>query len=291
MRISISNNMALAGRIILLLVLAVIIQGCSTGSRAHRGKLSDAMERASTDYEGERRMPEPESSPEPDWDFDSVLIFGDEDDEPCVGDNCPEPGSDSTDADPEVHGPPLPPVPAPVWFFGFSGGVGPMKSEDFDPMTRAGIFAGTYIGSHLRWELHIGGSWAPIQDTSELDKSLKDGVFLFNAGLDLKAFLASRKVFLTPYIIFGAAYNHMWWNYENPIITFDGETIHGDNLEGYEIHAGAGLQLAQTNHFQVGAEVVPSLIIWEGATGRGFENDVFDPFYLLMFRATVTFLP
>ena len=79
-----------------------------------------------------------------------------------------------------------------------------------------------------------------------------DGVFLFNVGVDCKAFLASRKVFLTPYIIFGAAYNHMWWNYENPVITSDGEKIHGDDLGGGELHLGLGLHVAQTKKFRSG---------------------------------------
>jgi len=279
--------------LILILAIAVVFQGCSSGRHAHRGKLSDAMERASTDHEGDRRMPEPEHSHEPDPDFGQDTTWEIEIDAPCIGDDCPEAGNDSTDNYPPTDEAPLPDRISEDndGFYGFSGGVGPMKSEDFAPITRMDIFVGTYIGKHSRWELHLGGSWAPINDTSELDKSLTDGVFLLNAGLDYKWFASSRKVFLTPYVILGGAYNIMWWSYENPIITFDGEKISGDDVDGIEIHAGVGLQLAQTRQFQIGVEVVPSLIIWGPTTGQGFENDVFRDFSLIMFRGTLTVLP
>ena len=57
------------------------------------------------------------------------------------------------------------------------------------------------------------------------------------------------------------------------------ETISSDGLSGFEIYAGLGLNVVQTDGFQLGAEALPGLIAWGGETSEGFDNDVFHTFY------------
>lgn len=262
--------------------IILFFQGCATTERPRRGKLSEVMEKASTDYKGERRLTNPKE-PDPS-EFAQIKEEKNTQDIPKVQTDIivvKEDSEKDTENDQKSEN---------DSFFGFSGGLGLIKGNDFYEMTHVNIYIGNYINEQSRFELVLGGAWAPIQETSDLDKSLGDGVFILNLGVDYKFFATRRHTFLSPYLIIGAAYRVMYWRYENPVVTADGETIYRDYMEGYEIHAGLGLHLAQTKRFQVGGEIVPSAIFWEPTTSNGFDNDVFGPFYTMMFRVTFTLL-
>ena len=269
----------------ILLSTGLFLHGCGSTKGPRRGKLSDVMEKASTDYKGERKLPgskEPEPIL-PEFIRDSPKERDTQDitknqDETIKEKKQIKNSSDQDSKSDKKH------------FFGFSGGTGIIKGEDFYEMTLVNIYHGTYINKRTRFEIFIGGAWAPIPETSELDKSLGDGVFMLNLGIDFKNFLTDHRKFLTPYIIYGAAYKIMYWRYENPVTMADGEAIYNDHMGGYEIHAGLGLRLAQTKRFQIGGEIVSAITLWESYTAEGFDNDVFGPFSTIMFRVTFSML-
>jgi hypothetical protein len=172
---------------------------------------------------------------------------------------------------------------------GFSGGVGLIKGDNFYEMTNLNIFFGDYLDENTRMEFNVGGAWASVDRTNELDNSIDDGVFLISIGLDYKHLLFGRRHKNTPYFILGAAYKRMWWEYENEIYTSDGAVIRNDSLEGCELHAGLGVNLFESNGTQVAIEALPSVIYWLPQTTEGFDNDVFGPFYLLNIRVVLSF--
>lgn len=167
---------------------------------------------------------------------------------------------------------------------GFSGGIGWLRGENFVKILNLDISFG-FSDSRSTWsEVYIGAGWAGVDNNSELDDAIHDGVILLNLGFNYKRKIFENTNWDTPYFICGAAYRNMFWEYENTITTTDGEWIHRENLGGLELKAGLGRNLIKANGKNFGIEVFPSVIYWLPQTNKGFENDVFDPFLMLNVR-------
>jgi hypothetical protein len=147
---------------------------------------------------------------------------------------------------------------------------------------------GGYLDERQRLEGFAGAGYPLIDEAADLDRSIDD-IWLVNFGVRYKFFTTPRHTFLGHYFTVGLAYSQLHWSYENPI-QLDNETIRRDDLEGLELFAGMGLHLAQTERFQLGLEVLPSMTLWAAHTAQGFDNDVFGDFYTLEVRLTTSFL-
>ena len=294
-------------------IAVLLVQGCATGHNPRRGRLSKAMEKASDKHQGSRRNSRAyendyghnprrgrlnnarekasdkhqgsrrnSSGYESDYDHNlpilaSILIQSSAAEYPPSHETDNFAPSSSEPANPEDS------------VVGFSGGVGLIKGDNFYEMTNLNFFFGSYLDENTRMEFNVGGGWASVDRTNELDNSIDDGVFLISMGFDYKHLLFGRRHKNTPYLILGAAYKRMWWEYENEIYTSDGAVIWNDSLEGCELHAGLGLNLFESNGTQMAIEALPSVIYWLPQTTEGFDNDVFGPFYLLNIRAVLSF--
>lgn len=256
---------------VLLLPLAV---GCAGPShRPHHTGLSKAMEKASDDYKGDRKI-ETDAEPAP-W-FDSLA---DDEDAPEM----PAPES-------------APPIDTTTrgtgnrqtGVIGLSAGYGIIEADGIYQLNHIDVSLGGYIDEKNRLEGFAGYGYALIDETSELDKSIKDASLLY-IGARYKHFTTPRYTFLGHYFTAGLAYSKLFWTYENTLYV-DGREIDRDNLEGLELFAGMGLHLAQTEHFQLGLEILPSMTLWSAYTDEGFDNDVFGPLYMLKLRLTLSFL-
>lgn len=265
-----------------MLCIFLFLAGCASPRKYNRGKLSDVMERASTDYEGERRLPEPENPPFADYHEDTWALHNDSDDVPLA----PLPDDASLEIEPEGEA-----SSENNLALGLSGGVGVIKGNDFYQTEFGNLYVGWYTTARTRFELFLGGALTSIRETSAYDRSLEGDVSLVNIGLDYKVFFTPRYTFFSFYVIFGGSFQSMYWRYENPVMAADGEIISRDSMGGFEIHGGLGMLITQTEHFQIGGEILPSYTFWSSTTDKGFSNDVFDPFSCIMFRVTVSFLP
>ena len=264
----------------LLIVSGLILQSCFGTSKHRRGKLSDAMEEASDEHKGKRKV---DTQPDPE----------DEDDEPeyvvgVVSEPAALAAADSLSVDSlsvdsatVIQGRKL------NWFT-LAGGTGLLKEDDFFGLNHFNLAIGTYPEERHYLELAAGVSWAPVQETSLLSESLDSGVILLQLGLGYKYYTTPRHTFMGLYLCAGLGYTYMRWSYKNPFeaMTYDEygdalgmETISSDGLSGFEIYAGLGLNVVQTDGFQLGAEALPGLIAWGGETSEGFDNDVFHTFY------------
>jgi hypothetical protein len=84
--------------------------------------------------------------------------------------------------------------------------------------------------------------------------------WLITFGARYKYFTTLRHIFLGHYFTAGVAYAQLHWSYENAI-QLDDETIRTDDLEGLELFVGMGVHPAQTERFQLGLEILPSMTL------------------------------
>jgi len=263
--------------LIFTLLTFLFIQGCC--SRSHlvkrRGKLSEAMEKASDEYEGERNMETHYERVEEAHVTESCIAddYGDSQvaDSPLIS---------STDSSRQHFGNVL----------SFSGGSGILSGDDFYGYSHLNIAYGENVSRRGRFQGRAGYMWAPLQTAGTLHHSLKNGTLLLHVGCEFQYLITPHYTFVGQYFVGGLAYHHMFWSFKNPIHFDDGETIRSDSISGLEIYAGAGINLMQTRYFQLGGEVLPGVIFWNDETYQKLENDIFGTFWHVKFRLSVNFI-
>ena len=270
------NGMAKLGILFLVFILIVFV-GCSTGRSHSRGSLSNVMDKASDDYEGEREVETEWEKPK--WqhhhDNDDVEISADILDDEAQPDSYSDTGGQSFD------GP---------WYFGISGSYGLVENDDFNRMKKIGIILGQ-ADSKMVFEGFVGGEWASVKALSETDQSIESNIVIFNAALNIKYFPSGSYTSnnVEPYLLLGLGYRYMYWDYENDVYTSGGEKITFDTLDGYDLHAGVGINIPASDKIKMGLELIPSVTLWGDLTHKGFTNDVFKPFYDVRMRMLIMF--
>jgi hypothetical protein len=274
----------------LLIVSGLILQSCFGTNKNRRGKLSDAMEESSDEHKGERKV---DTKPDPDYE---------DDDEDYVIGIVSEPDA-YVETDSAYYEPP-PEQSVDIiegkkntWLT-IGAGTGVLREEDLYGLNHFNLALGTFIEKKHYLELLAGLSGAPIQETSLLSESLDNGVVVFQLGLGYKYFFTPPHTFLGIYFCAGLGYAYMRWSYKNPFqaMAYDEygdelgmETISSDGVSGFEMYTGLGLNVVQTEKFQLGGEVLPGFIAWGGETSEGFDNDVFDTFYYTKLKIFIRF--
>jgi hypothetical protein len=266
----------------------MILQSCFGTNKNRRGKLSDAMEEASDEHESERKV---DTQPDPD----------DEDDDYIIG-IVSEPDA-FVETDSAYYEPPPEQVvdiveeKRTIWLT-LAGGTGLLKEEDFYGLNHFNLALGAFFAERHYLELLACIGSAPIQETSLLSESLDSGVLLLQLGAGYKFYMTPPHTFMGFYFTGGLGYAYMRWSYKNPFeaMAYDEygdelgmETISSDGVSGFELYAGIGLNVVQTEGFQLGGEVLPGLIAWGGETSEGFDNDVFDTFYYTKLKFFIRF--
>jgi hypothetical protein len=260
-----------------LLLTTCMAFGCAvTGQRRSRhARLSEAMEKASDNHSGDRRIETATRRPY-------------------------EPRPHRIDAPHRLHdretletASPAAPLPSPgkekePWLIGLSAGYGVIRGDDIYQLNQVDLSVGGYLDEHQRLEGFVGIGYPLIDETADLNSSIDD-IWFVNLGGCYKYFTTPRHTFLGHYFIVGLAFTQLYWSYENAI-QLDDETIRNDSLQGLELFAGMGLNLAQTERFQLGLEALPSMTLWESQTDKGFDNDVFGNFYTVKVRLTASLL-
>ncbi|MBI3004277.1 MAG: hypothetical protein HYY49_02540 [Ignavibacteriales bacterium] len=260
----------------------VFFTGCAGSDETRRGSLGDAMDKASDENKGRRKVQtEPAyPPPEPEVIVESGAVHYDI--------------SDATSNDREDNPTLAQDEKSSIspWL-GLKIGGGSLKAKDFNSIGELGLTLGTYIDSHFYVELwgYLGGS--SLTETSSLVKSVKDGVGFAGIGVEGKYFLTPSHTFLGPYGLAGISFFGMSWDYKNPIVAdkYDDfgnvigpETIYRDDLSGLDLFVGVGFHVAQFSWAQLGGEITSGVMLWSSTTGEGFDNDIFDPFTYVKLR-------
>ena len=293
---------------LLLSFSTMLLLDCSSSNKHRRkGKLSDAMAKASDENKGDRKT-ETTYDPQTDNDYSeenenedyidivTSIVAESMEAQPVLSDSIEEagnvsniPGQSLTSSQNWSDGSP---------WLSFVAGTGLLKQNDYYGLNHFTARFGGYGSNRFYVALSGGLGWAPIHYTSALRASLKKNVVLLNIGLLLKCYTTPRHTFLGHYFLFGLNYNHLFWEYKNPISVdiynesgevVDTQTLRADDLSGIEFYGGLGFNLVQTRAFQFGAEVSPGIIFWWVETTSGFENDIFDPFLYIKFSIVANF--
>jgi hypothetical protein len=255
-----------------IILIVALLAGCAGGGDVSkkRGKLSEGMKKASKENEKDRRVHT--SYNRENNDSDIFVSFHDEDDD--------EGGivlSDIFDRSRFVTR--------------FSTGL--TKNNDFYGFQDFSLGLSGEIFRRNYWSLFLEAEYSPVQETSQLNASIENGVTILKVGFQWDIHTTGDYSFLGNYFLWGFDIDFMSWKYKNPIIAWDDygneETISEDWLQGLEIFTGIGFTIMNPYKIQLGAEVVPGIILWGWNTYEGFENDVFDPFLFIKLRLVLNF--
>ena len=255
----------------LILLLVMAASGCATVEPPYPGKLSDAMEVSSDEYKGERHLQAPESQPAVETETDEAL-------ESELTDTSSSPAAPSGPSEPEHWNKNI----------AVSKGFGSIAGSDYRDQTSWWIRAGGEDEESTRSEIFLGAEQVSLNSNSSLYQSVDGNLKMLVAGVNLKHFYRPYSGSVRPYLSFGGGGAYMFWSYRNSFTTSDGETISGDNLTGLIVTTAAGIEFKPVDILSFVLEVNPKAYLWMNRTGKGFDNDAFDPMAVIAVTAGVS---
>lgn len=263
--------------LIVLLFVILMTAGCA-GHRhrqrsPHGTKLSEAMQKSSDEYKGDRTITTDTSEPDREH-FRPPIIRLSEPDESAL--------KKASDEEKQYNF---------INVAGLNVGTGILEGNDFHRLNHADISFGfcTKEKNRLdRFEGFIGLGRLLVDETAVLHNSIDDA-WLWSIGLRYKRFTTPDHTFLGHYFTLGLSYDYLHWSYENDILV-DDRIVGSDGLFGFELFGGMGFNLAQFTNYQLGVELVPTMVVWDAYTDEGFDNDVFGTLLILKLRFTMSYL-
>lgn len=263
-------------RYLMIILLITSLIGCATSGRKRRGSLSEAVEKTSDDYEGERKVHTEYEWEDIDYDNDDNDFFERErrkNDEDSFVDDLAE--------------------DTPV-YFELKAGTGLLSNEHFYAINGFSLGVGLYPDENTKFGIFAGLDHAPVKETDSFSESLRNGTTIGSFGLQFKHLTTPDHTFIGNYITLGASLDIMGWSYKNPLTAYDDygntELINSDLLKGYECFIGTGLNLFNPEKVKFGSELTAGVIFWDWYTLEGFDNDLFNAFFYVKFRLLVDFL-
>ena len=274
---------------LITMLITLAVSACATTEPPYRGKLSDAMEVASDDYKGERHLEVPESEPETETvnEPQTELVLEPET-QPVL-----EPQTEPLNTEPEVSS---------------STSVASNSQSDSDEsklnimLSRgSGRVAGDYGDQH-NWlirmggeqndmvpiEVYLGGESVSLNTDSSVHRSVDGDLNILVAGINLKRFFTHRFNTIRPYASAGIGATYMYWSYRNSFSTSDGSTISGDDLSAFTISTAVGIEFKPIPFLSITLEANPKIHLWDVRTGKGFDNDEFEPMTMIVFSVGIS---
>ncbi len=246
-------------RYFLLLSIVLLTAACATVETPHRGKLSDAMKVASDEHKGKRHLqvPEPQAAPQI---------------------TTPQAATADTDSSTTTLAEPGESSSPDTWY----KSVTLLRTKgrgfgDYDRQNGLTIRAGGEGEQGGQSEVYLGYESVSLKSRSSLQPSIDGNLLVLFAGIRLKHYFTPYSEKLRPYLAGGAGGAYMLWSYRNAFTTSEGDVIHSDTLRGFLISTAAGIEVKPLPALSVFAELNPKVYLWNEQTGRGFDNDQFDP--------------
>ena len=262
--------------LLLPLLAALLATGCGSAHPAHGGKLSEAMEKASEDNNGERNV-EIRHDPvveEPIEEEDSASFIAQ-----TIADiiviiaepRTPSPSSGTR------HG----------WLALTTGG-GLIDLRETFGHYGIGLRLGLPVSDRSRISFTGDLALAAVSRTSRLARSTDDPLMVMSGGVQYGYDASQTPSSSGLYFLFGLHARAMRWSYRNAV-TAGSLTVREDELYGFGFSAGIGTELVQTSAFRLGIEALPSATFWFPTTQNGFENDIFGSSFSMGFGAVFDF--
>lgn len=242
---------------------------CSTTPSEYRGSLSDAMDKAKDDHEGDRSVPDGTREPDNPWQEEPRKKVPGR--QPAGGNGSYEEPSDTdTGYAPSTAG------PTDFWV-GFRGGNGLSPNNEMEPLSDGEIFAGGEASPAFEFDVFAGYKAVRAVSGSSLDESIEDSLLFLKAGFEGRFSPLPDLRFMSPYLSAGIGGFYMGWNFRNALTAGD-ETISSDSVTGLLMNVGVGVYPVKLDRFRLGVSLVPETCLFGPVTGEGFDNDYFDAF-------------
>lgn len=267
------------------IILAALSTGCFYTSEVDRGSLSDAMDKASDENEGDRKTEEFAIREE------EAEVVVDAPVAPSTVSRDPhKPLPDSLQAQRDAQEIVQHTPPSESSWLGFMLGSGALASSDLYGLRSGGITFGGYLDRTGYLEISLAFANAPVQQTSKLSHSLRGGINILGIGADLHGSFTPPHTFIGITYFGGVTLDIMWWSYRNAIQapTYGGyEEIDSDAVSGVDVHAGIAVTFWQLGATRLTFELVPGINFWAFDTFEGFDNDIFSPLPYVAFKTKI----
>lgn len=264
------------------LFAAVLFASCYSTPSRDRGSLGDAMDAARDDSQ-DRSVPSKPRFPYDDpyddpYDKPFVPVWPSP---PVSKPNPPvakpkQPQVPPSEVEPEEPAEPasIDPVDAET-AFGIRYGVSPFVSGDADRIDDVSMLFGFAAGDTELFALLSAKLLEPASG-SDLYLSTADNLTMFSIGGEFRRLPFPDRVFLSPWLGFGAEAFIMGWEFRNPLVA-GSDTITSDMLGGFLLYPSLGAYLIRNSHASVSVFVLPAVSFFREVTAEGFNNDVFLP--------------
>ena len=150
-----------------------------------------------------------------------------------------------------------------------------------------------YPEDKVRYDLHLGVDYAPVQKAGIDGGALDNGIMLISIRTDKNYFTTPFYTFLGQYFIVGIGYDYLIWRYAEPVLKVPAEriSIEMDEMQGLELYCGIGVNFIQTSHLTFGLEAMPGGIFWMANTREGYPKEIFPDFlyFKMNFNVAVRF--
>jgi hypothetical protein len=254
----------------IIILITLTVSACATTEPPYRGKLSDAMEVASDDFKGERHLDVPESQPMLEPETEEPLNT-----ELAVSSSTSVASNSQSESDDWKKNIML------------SRGFG-FVSGDYKDQHNWLIRMAGENNNMIQTGFYLGYEGVSLDAGSSLHQSVDGNLNILVAGVSLKRFFKPHSDKVRPYVSVGAGGAFMFWSYRNSFTISDGDTVSGDNLSGFTISTAAGIEFKPVPFLSIVLEANPKIHLWNERTGRGFDNDAFDPMGMIVFSVGVS---
>lgn len=269
---------------LLLCLFIITLISCSTNKKYNRkrGKLSDAMEKAKDDYEGERVVEtnyeiedEDESA---DW---LTFLFGCENTEKEENKTTIENQHIETEKK-EIKF-------TSVWLQLHSD-IGVMKVKNETDVFQMGVSLGGYVNEYNSLHFTFNAGVGNLMQDSEINESIRNEVDLMDLSLSVRKYATPLHTFIGGYLILGGGLSMILYDYRNPLTAIDEfgeiEYIDDDGLVGLNFFLGSGGHLFNSGRLRIGSELILGTKFWSPQTFADFTNDVIQvsPYIKLRFK-------
>jgi hypothetical protein len=133
---------------------------------------------------------------------------------------------------------------------------------------------------------YVGGGGVEFEEGSLPDAAVENAFFL-ETGFAYRRYFNDPHALVSPYATAAIAWQTLFWEYRSPVFTPE-ERITSDLLHGMTGYAAVGAAVWRRHWISAYAEVGLGGTMFVQKTGEGFENDVFDEFGYVSFKAGLT---
>ena len=273
-----ANRSRICGWIVLISAVGALFSGCA--SSIDRGSLSDAVDKANDDNNGDRRVIGSGRDRSDEEDRSSCLssclfsfLDGDDDDVAA------------SPASSEGYEPCLSDVMIPPGYAGIRVLTSNRFSPNYTNATGIGLLWVNHYKKRRAVEYAIQMEIITTEEKSRLFGSI-DQIFDIEAGVHGRRYSTPDFAFMGLYLKYGCDLNFLFWSYRNPVISeltdeqgdvIEIDTIKTDGLFGIDADIGAGWSFVQNKRVKISLELLAGGTLFWFDTFQSFKNDLFHP--------------